>query len=399
MIKDTINQFKDNVPVLFNNRKNCCGCTACMTVCPKGAIEMKPDEKGFLYPEINDEKCVKCGLCVKTCTFQNGYKTPANFDAPLVYAVKHKNYEERQTSRSGGMFIAAADWILSNNGVIYGAGYGDNFYVMHKRATNKETLFDLKGSKYVQSDMNTIFSQIIDDLKNDRYVLFSGTPCQTSGLYSCLKNVNTEKLFVCDIVCHGTPSPYIWRDYLKFSKKRYKGNITKTDFRDKSFGWNTHIESLWFENGKKVSSEIYTKLFCKCIMFRPSCGNCKYTNTRRPSDFTIADFWGIGKAVPGFDDNKGVSLVFLNTSKGKNLFETVAENIEYKSSRLEDCMQHNLKNPSVFSDKTDDFWKDYIANGFEFVAKKYSTLNLKGEIKFKLKIHLKPLLKKIKLKK
>lgn len=384
---------------IFTRKEDCCGCSTCMTVCPKDAISMKPDEKGFLYPEIDNAKCVKCGLCVKNCAFQNGYKTPENFETPLVYAVKHRNPDERKTSRSGGMFIAAADWILSKDGVIYGAGYGNNFYVMHKRADNKETLFDFKGSKYVQSDMNTIFRQVIDDLKNDRYVLFSGTPCQTAGLYSCMKNVNTDKLYVCDLVCHGTPSPYVWRDYLKFSEKRYKSKVVKTDFRDKKFGWNTHIESLWFENGKKISSQLYTKLFCKNFMFRPSCGNCKYTNTRRPGDFTIADFWGIEKAVPGFDDNKGVSLVFLNTEKGRELFETVADNIEFKSSCLKDCMQHNLKAPSIISDQTDAFWKDYLENGFEFAAKKYGTLNFKDETKFKLKLRLKPVLKKLGLKK
>ena len=384
---------------IFTKKEDCCGCTACMTACPKDAISMQPDEKGFLYPVIDDAKCIKCGICTKTCTFQNGYKTPDNFETPQVYAVKHKNPEERRTSRSGGMFIAAADWILANGGVIYGAGYGDGFYVMHKRASDKDGLFEFKGSKYVQSDMNTIFQQVIDDLRNDKYVLFSGTPCQTSGLYSCLGKVNTEKLYVCDIVCHGTPSPSIWKDYLAFSEKRYKSKVTKTDFRDKKYGWNTHIESLWFENGKKVSSELYTKLFYKHIMFRPSCGNCKYTNTRRPADITLADFWGIQKAVPGFDDNKGVSLVFLNTEKGRKLFETVNENLEYKPSNVKDCMQHNLQKPSIISDQTESFWKDYAANGFQYVAQKYGTLNFKDEMKFKLKLRLKPVLKKLGLKK
>ena len=384
---------------IFNNKEDCCGCTACMTVCPKDAIYMEPDEKGFLYPKIDDSKCIKCGLCVKSCAFQNGYQQPDNPIKPLVYAVKHKNNDERKTSRSGGMFIAAADWILSQNGVIYGAGYGDNFYVIHKRAADKDSLFELKGSKYVQSDMNNVFKQVIDDLKNDKYVLFSGTPCQIAGLYKCLKNINTEKLYVCDLVCHGTPSPYIWRDFLEYSKKRYKSDIEKTDFRDKSFGWGTHIESLYLKNNRKISSDIYTKLFYKHIMLRPSCGNCKYTNTRRPGDFTIADFWGIQKAVPGFEDKIGVSLLILNTEKGKKLFEAVSENIEYKSSNLDDCMQHNLKAPSVFSEQTENFWKDYVLHGFEYVAKKYGTLSFKDEIKFKLKIRIKPILKKLGLKK
>ncbi len=397
---------KDNRIKIFEKKDECCGCTACMTVCPKNAISMKPDEKGFLYPQIDEVKCVECGLCVKSCAFQNGYRKPDDSDAPFVYAVKHKNFEERKTSRSGGMFIALSDWILSHNGVIYGAGYGDDFYVMHKRAEDKKSLFEFKGSKYVQSDMNTIFSQVIDDLKNDRYVLFSGTPCQTAGLYSCLKNVNTEKLYVCDIVCHGTPSPYIWKDYLAFSKKKYKSTVRKVDFRDKSYGWNKHYESFWFKNGKKVTSDIYTRLFYKHIMLRPSCGNCKYTNTTRPSDITLADFWGINKAVPGFSDNKGVSLVFVNTEKGRNIFDIVSDSIEYKTSKLEDCMQPNLKAPSVFSEQTDDFWKDYAANGFEYAARKYGALNFKNEcklkkdiMKIKIKIRMKPVLKKLGLKK
>ena len=384
----------DEKVILFSQKNDCCGCSACMTVCPKDAISMQPDEQGFLYPVIDNEKCIKCGLCVKTCAFQNGYATPDNLDTPLVYAVKHKDYSERRTSRSGGMFIAVADWILANNGVVYGAGYGDAFYVMHKRAETKEQIFEFKGSKYVQSDMNDIFSRVIEDLKNDRYVLFSGTPCQTSGLYSCLKNINADKLYVCDIVCHGTPSPYIWKDYLKYSENKYKSKMVKTDFRDKSYGWDSHIESLWLESGKKISSELYTRLFYKHIMFRPSCEKCKYTNARRPSDITLADFWGINKAVPGFDDDKGISLVFINTEKAKNLFEIIQDNIEYRPSRLEDCMQHNLKNPSVFSEKTEEFWKDYADHGFEYIAKKYVNTSLKAKLRSKLKLVLKPILVK-----
>lgn len=370
---------------IFKNKQDCCGCTACMTVCPKSAISMKPDENGFLYPVIDNDKCIKCELCIKTCAFQNGYDTSNNLEEPLVYAVKHKNQEERNTSRSGGMFVAIADWILSQNGVIYGVGYGDNFYVMHKRVSSKEQLFELKGSKYVQSDMNTVFSQVIQDLKDGKYVLFSGTACQTAGLYSSLKNIDTQKLFVCDIVCHGTPSPYIWRDYLKFTEKKYESSITNVDFRDKSYGWHTHIESLYLKNGKKIPNDLYTYLFYEHIMFRPSCSNCKYTNTTRPSDITLADFWGIEKAIPNFDDDKGVSLVFLNTEKGKYLFNNIKDNIEYKPSKLEDCMQPNLQHPSVFSTQYDDFWKDYQNNGFEYVSRKYGNNNLKGKTKHLIK--------------
>lgn len=370
---------------IFSENQNCCGCTACATVCPKSAITMRPDEKGFLYPETDVAKCINCGLCKDVCAFQVGYRNLSDFEFPVAYAVKHKDESERKTSRSGGMFSVLVDWILEHDGVVYGAGYGDDFYVMHKRAENKEAAFEFKGSKYVQSDMNAVYSQVIGDLVNGRYVLFSGTPCQTAGLYNCLKNINSDRLFICDIVCHGTPSPLLFRDYLGYMKKRYKSDISSFDFRDKAYGWNAHIETIEFSNGKKVSKRIYTDLFYKHIALRPSCGACRYTNLKRPSDITLADFWGIDKAVPGFNDNKGVSLVLVNSEKGKAVFDIVKEKIDFVPTELENCMQPNLERSSVFSPDTEMFWIDYAEYGFEFTARKYGAIDSKKEIKFILK--------------
>ncbi len=370
---------------IFSEKKNCCGCTACMTVCPEAAITMCPDEKGFLYPVVDSGKCVNCGLCMEVCSFSSGCRITSDSEFPIAYAVRHKDECERKTSRSGGMFPVLVDWILKVNGVIYGAGYGDDFYVMHKRVETKEAAFEFKGSKYVQSDMNTVYSQVIDDLSNGRYVLFSGTPCQTAGLYSSLKNVSTDRLFVCDIVCHGTPSPMLFRDYLGYMKKRYKSEISAFDFRNKAYGWNAHIETVSFANGKKVSKRIYTDLFYKHVALRPSCGVCGYTNLHRPSDITLADFWGIDNAVPGFNDNKGVSLVLVNTEKGKAVFDAVKEKIDSVPTEIKNCMQPNLEKPSVFSPDTENFWKDYFEYGFEFAAKKYGAIDQKKEIKLSIK--------------
>ena len=351
---------------------------------------MKTDAKGFAYPEIDNALCVECGLCTSACAFQKGYGTEENLAEPSIYAVQHLDEKERATSRSGGMFAALCRWFFDEmNGVVYGTGYGVHFRAVHKRAENLDEAYEFKGSKYVQSDMGDIFSQVKVDLNAGKNVLFSGTPCQTAGLRASLKNVSTDNLYICDIVCHGAPSPAIWEDYLIMQEKKHHSKVAAVNFRDKCMGWRLHFESFVFENGVKVIDETYTDLFYKHIMLRPSCENCKYTNFLRPSDITLADFWGIQKAVPEMDDNKGVSLILVNTQKGRKMFDAVQNDIRFKESTKEKCMQPNLRQPSVFSGKTDGFWKEYTANGFKSAAKKYGTLNAKGRLKFHLKMRLK----------
>lgn len=378
---------------LYNQDKDCCGCTACKAICPKKAITMKTDDKGFLYPSIDESLCVECNLCTKTCAFQNGYSIEENLHEPHVYAVRHRDEKERATSRSGGMFAALCKWIFSEkNGIVYGVGYGQHFRAMHKRAENMKDAFEFKGSKYVQSDMGDIFSQVKDDLKAGKNVLFSGTPCQTAGLREFLKvsNINAENLYLCDIVCHGVPSPMVWDDFLTYLENKNKSKAVSVNFRDKEkLGWKVHFESVTFESGIKEFCQIYTDLFYKHIMLRPSCENCKYTNFQRPSDITLADFWGIGKVFPEMHDDKGVSLILVNTKKGEDMFSAVSDDITYKETVKEKCIQPNLQHPSVFGSETDAFWNDYKVCGFKYAAKKYSILNFKGQLKFKLKMPLK----------
>lgn len=367
---------------LFKNKADCCGCTACASVCPQGAISMKPDDLGFLYPIIDQEKCNECGLCVKTCAFNENYSKKGNLEIPLVYAVRHKNMKEIETSRSGAMFIALSDWILENGGVVYGVGYAEHFRVVHKRATTKAERDEFKGSKYVQSDLNTVFRQIKLDLKNGLKVLFSGTPCQTAGLRSSLFKTDVSNLYLCDIVCHGVPSPYYWRDYLTYVEKKQKDKVVKVDFRDKSkLGWSAHKESFTFPD-TYTYTYTYTYTFYQHIMFRHSCGICHFTNLQRPSDITIADFWGWQKVNNEFNaDDKGVSLVLVNTDKGKEWFEAVKEDIIYIESNTTDCLQPNLQHPTAIHPKRDNFERDYITHGFVYVAKKYGNLGYRYHIR------------------
>lgn len=362
--------------IQIKDKADCCGCTACASICPKDAITMEPDTLGFKYPKVDLNKCINCGLCEKVCAFNDNYDKSLNLKEPEIYAARHKDIHEIETSRSGAAFIAISDYILENGGIVYGVGYKDHFRVAHKRATTKEERNEFKGSKYVQSDLDGIFRQVKEDLKQGNTVLFSGTPCQTAGLNSYIGKKFRENLVLVDIVCHGVPSPYIWRDYLAYIEEKYKNEVVKVDFRDKSrIGWSGHIESFIFNNGRKVESRIYTDLFYKHIMLRPSCSKCHFTNYIRPSDFTIADYWGWEKISKDFNiDNKGCSLLFINTIKGQILLNKISNNLFLLKSDKEKSVQPNLESPSVLDKRNTDFKIDFQRRGFKYVTKKYGNI-------------------------
>lgn len=357
--------------IKLTNPADCCGCTACASICMHDAITMKPDKLGFLYPDVDESKCTDCGLCEKVCAFHDNYDKSLNLPLPDAYAARHKDIKEVETSRSGAAFIAISDYIIENGGVVYGAGYADHFRVIHKRAVTKEERNEFKGSKYVQSDLNGVFRSVRDDLKNGKVVMFSGTPCQTAGLHSYVGKKLRENLFLVDIVCHGVPGPFIWRDYLSYLEKKQGSEICYVNFRDKDmFGWRAHRETFKFI-GKEVKIS-FPFLFYKDIMFRHSCGVCKYSNILRPSDITIADFWGWEKTDRAINvDDKGVSLVLCNTVKGQKLFESIKEYMNVIPAELENCLQPNLKHPSDIHPKRIQFEQDYVRKGFEYIYYKY----------------------------
>ena len=370
--------------IYIKNPADCCGCTACASVCAHDAIAMKPDALGFLYPEVDKDKCTDCGLCEKVCAFHDNYDKSLNIPKPDAYAARHKDMKEVESSRSGAAFIAISDYIIEKGGVVYGAGYADHFRVVHKRATTKKERDEFKGSKYVQSDLTGIFRQVKDDLKSGKTVLFSGTPCQTAGLHSYVGKKLRENLVLVDIVCHGVPSPYVWRDYLAYLEKKHGAEISHVNFRDKEmFGWKAHKETFnFFGGGKKMT---LTYAFYKHIMFRHSCGACKYTNLKRPSDITIADFWGWEKTDPDINaDDKGVSLVLCNTEKGRQLFEAVKERMHTIPAELANCLQPNLQHPTEIHPKRMDFEREYARKGFVCVMKRYGDIGWKYKVRAKL---------------
>lgn len=363
--------------IKISDRSACCGCSACKSICPYDAISMKPDSMGFLYPIVDESKCVGCGLCEKVCAFNAGYDKSMNLVSPLFYAVRHKDINEVSTSRSGAAFIALSDWVLDNGGVVYGAAFTEDFRVVHKRAKTKEQRNEFKGSKYVQSDLNDIYRQIRKDLLSNKIVMFSGTPCQTSGLSSFVGPKLRANLFLVDIVCHGVPAPYIWRDYVKYVETHRGEKAIAVDFRDKTeLGWAAHKESFTFPSGKEYR-KTYTYMFYEHIMFRPACKVCHFTNLNRPSDVTLADFWGWQNTDKSLNsDDKGISLLICNTDKGKRLLDNIMGSIMVTTVEQEKSMQPNLQNPSVFNSNYMQFENDYIQRGFKYVARKYGDLGI-----------------------
>lgn len=366
----------------ITDKKKCSGCTACISSCKYGAITMKPDVFGFLYPHVDKTKCVECGLCVKVCPFNKNYSIEENLEVPYAYAARHININEVLSSQSGAAFIAISDFILSIGGVIYGVGYGENFKIEHRKAINKHEVSLFKGSKYVQSDLNGIFPQIKEELKKGINVLFVGTPCQTAGLRSFIPKRLKDNLYVVDLVCHGVAGPQMWKDFLIWAEKKYKKKILKVSFRDKRFGWHSCKETFYFDNSDNCVVSDYQIYSEKVI--RLSCYVCPFCNTKRPSDLTISDFWGIEKITDKFNDNKGCSLILCNTEKGVKLFEKSKANMSILEVNLEQCLQPNLRYPTPYYEKRLELEKDYEKKGFNYITVKYGGLTLKRRIKLKL---------------
>lgn len=302
------------------------------------------------------------------------------FDKPKVYAAKHCDIDTRMASRSGGVFSALSDVILEQNGVVYGCTFDKDLQVIHARATSKDTRDQMRGSKYAQSNLGDTFRKVKEDLDSGSAVLFSGTTCQVDGLLHFLGK-HYDNLITVDILCHGVPSPALYNAYLSWQEKRHSSKIVKMDFRNKTdFGWNEHVETLVFENGRTINARTYAKMYYKHTMLRPSCYSCPYKKITRPSSITIADYWGINKAAPGFDDNNGVSLVLVNTEEGNELFESIREKLDVVETRIEDSMQHPLRGNFKMPDNREQFWQDYQKKTFDDLARKYGGRNFKGAV-------------------
>lgn len=372
---------------VFDKKENCSGCGVCKTVCGERAVTMQRDDCGFYYPKIDKERCVSCGKCRSNCHFIG--KAALHSPAKNVFAVQSKDKDVLKKSQSGGLFAELAKGVLNSGGAVYGAAFNDLFEVCHIRIDSIDQLYRLQGSKYVQSKTEDIFKAVKNDLDNNLQVLFSGTPCQVAALYS-YTGQKKELLHTVDIVCHGVTAPALWKDYLDYIKKK-NGEITRADFRDKSFGWQTHNET--FTAGKKkIKKNIYRKIYYKNVLLRPSCYGikkdryitaCRYAGLPRVSDVTIGDFWGIKNETDFFKNaNLGISLCIINTQSGSRLFETIKRNVIWQLRDISEALE---KQPHLSCGESGVPIKDaeaagiaYANKGFKYIASEYGENGIRG---------------------
>lgn len=413
---------------VWNQKKNCCGCTACEHTCPTHAIEMKREEEGFLYPQIRADLCVDCGACQNVCPILHSEELKAD-SIPRVYGAKHRDEAVLMESTSGGAFTALSDLVLNRLGVVYGVSFRQDWdnsfqmgkktdatdlekstelecsplYVSHFRAETGEERNRFRFSKYVQSDLKSVFIQVEEDLRWGRLVLFTGTPCQNAGLKSfCTRKGGKvpERLILCDVVCHSVPSPQIWQEYVdtlewESGRKRsvFPGDeseqgqsvsledefgqdppipLVRAQFRTKDTPWSRQSKSFRFrrlgEPGVRTDDRYHRLLFEFQTVARPSCYSCPFCELRRTSDLTIADYWGMEKYLPQFTDGRGVSLILTNTPKGERMFEQMKDVMDWVERPLEECLteQPRLRGPLAEPSGREAFWKAWKKGEISF---------------------------------
>lgn len=382
----------------IKNKKDCCGCGACAQACPKQCIALFEDRQGFLYPHVNKDLCVDCGLCTKVCPILNvkPYELPKD---TTTLAAFNRNDSQRASSSSGGMFQLMAEEVLANQGIVYGAKFNKQWNVVHGWIDSIDGLEELKRSKYVQSEIGNSYSDTQKFLKEDKTVLFVGTPCQIAGLKHFLHK-DYDKLTCVDVVCHGVPSVKIWQKYLNEQKQKIKDQyslqstdnvyITNISFRDKRVeGWNQYhlyLSLSFIKNDKKITCEIsdniwdndYMLSFLKDYALRPSCFHCKFRNGKSRSDITLADYWGIKNWCNDIDfiGEKGTSLLYIHNEKASQFIRKI--DFAFKEMNFTESWRAN---PAVMRN-----WKMPASHGLFFLLTERKTIKEAYDLAVRLNI-------------
>jgi len=356
-------------------REACCGCAACAAACPVGAISMERDPMGFLYPKIDHDRCTECGLCDQICAFHA--PEPRGSD-PEALALRFP--ESLRRSQSGGLSAALVKEAVSRGWVVYGAAFREDFSVAHARAETLDESEAFRRSKYVQSDMDGIPSAVLSDLRAGRTVLFTGTPCQCAGIASLAGKKYGDRLYLADIVCHGTPSPAVWQSALRRQEKKAGEKVTGVCFRDVEMTWHSHREAYYF-GPKKLVDDAYTYLFYQHMILRPACGSCPFASLNRTTDLTMADCWGIERVSTEFaSDDRGCSLCLVGSEKGKALLEAVLPEAETLPIEVRKVMQPNMEHPSVLHPLSSSVENDYLRRGLDYIVRRYGNGSLRYRI-------------------
>ena len=375
----------------------CTGCTACYNACPISAIEMKENKEGFLYPAVDYSKCIKCGKCISICPAIN-QTADLDDESVDVYVAYNTDDKIREKSSSGGVFTLIAENILNDGGIVYGAAFDDNWNVIHKRMDNITDLDLLRGSKYVQSNLCDAYSRCLNDLNNGRQVLFSGTPCQIAGLYAFLGEPY-DNLFTVDIICHGVPSPLVWRKYL--AERFEVSSIKSINFRCKTNGWSNYSVKIESENKlayeERHNEDIFMRGFLGDLYLRESCHNCRFKSVGRISDITLADAWGVEEFKPELYCKTGTSMVLIQNERGKKLLDDISKYLEISNVPVSVVMKYNSavnksvpkhKNREIFFSKLND-----CESVCKIIDKLVDRRSLRKKISFAIRSRLKWLFK------
>ncbi len=356
-------------------KKLCTGCGSCAVVCPHKSIEMKNDEEGFLIPFFDTKTCTNCALCVSHCHVLNS--SYSNSQNPIAFSAYAQD-EIRKESSSGGLFTVLANHILDVGGTVCGAAFSQDWSVEHILVSNKDDLWKLRGSKYVDSVLFPILKDIKKTLEKGNYVLFSGCPCQVSALNRYLDK-NYENLYTIDIICHGVPSPKAWHSYLE--QNFNKDTIKNISFRSNKTGWANLSFKAEMYNGDIVSQQCASNTFYSAyvekLLLRKSCESCKFATIPRQGDITIGDFWGVHSYNPSFDDNKGLSIALINNSKGESLYNKIEAELQLNEavpSIFAINSQRNILNPSTSHANRDLFFAEFTKDSsacFNDLVSKY----------------------------
>lgn len=401
--------------ITIQEKKDCCGCSSCAQICPRQCITMSSDDEGFKYPHVNAARCIDCGLCEKVCPVIN-QASPQKPQA--VYAAKNKDENVRMKSSSGGIFTLLAESVIQAGGVVFGARFDSEWNVVHDYTESVEGLEAFRGSKYVQSDIGNNFKKAEAFLHVGRKVLFSGTPCQIAGLKKFLRR-DYDALLTVEVVCHGVPSPMVWRDYLEYKRaKRAAGKnsvssslnelpvITGISFRDKSNGWKKYGFKICYAASKAAENtvsksadtpnyeitpfneDVFMRGFLKDLYLRPSCYHCAAKEGRSGADISIADYWGVGHFHPAITDDRGVGLILLNSEMGVRCCEMIRPQMQSERSEYKNALSANRAIiASVCEPKYRRlFWQEYRLRNIEAIGRVCSKIKAPLWIRCKMKL-------------
>lgn len=365
--------------ITIADSKDCCGCGACYNACPVNAISMKEDNKGFIYPFVEADKCIDCHICEKICVFPKPFSEPDNLIKQKCYAAQNTNDKQLKHSASGGAFSALAQYVLENGGEVWGASWNESMCLNHIPIHSTDDIIQLQGSKYVQSNIGLAFRQIKHNLKQNHQILFCGTPCQCDGLRSFLGK-QYENLITVELVCHGVPSQAFLKAYLSLIETKEKGKIVDLKFRDKKFGWGALLNFTIKTNLGRIKHKYLTNkesyyyyYYWGGNLYRPSCYNCKYACPDRRSDFTIGDFWGIDRKS-ALNNGKGVSVILVNSIKALHIIQQIdGHYISLEDTSIETAVKENgqLSHPSKHNHDFDYLWDIYQKEGANGLDKQY----------------------------